>query len=113
MVKKYTPKSGDIVYMDFNPTKGYEQSGFRTAVVISNEVFNKFTKMAIVCPITTNTKPFPTHYLLTETKKVKGSVLCEHLRSIDFEVRNFKYVERCTNDEYNNIIDLIDSFYEK
>ena len=27
MVKKYVPKQGDIVLMDFNPTKGHEQAG--------------------------------------------------------------------------------------
>ena len=27
MVKKYIPKQGDIVFLDFNPTKGHEQAG--------------------------------------------------------------------------------------
>ncbi|MBE6139113.1 MAG: hypothetical protein E7174_01215 [Firmicutes bacterium] len=76
MVKKYIPKRGDIVYLDFNPTKGHEQSGFRPALVLSSDIFNNFTNMVIVCTIITNTKEFPTHYLLTDTKKIKGSVLC-------------------------------------
>ena len=113
MVKKYIPKRGDIVYLNFNPTKGHEQSGFRPALVLSSNVFNNFTKMVIVCPITTNTKEFPTHYLLKDTKKVSGSVLCEHLRSIDYESRDLKYVEKCSEDDYDNIINLIDSFYKK
>lgn len=113
MVKKYVPKRGDLVYLDFNPTKGHEQSGIRPALVVSNEVFNKFTKMAIVCPITANTKEFPTYYLLKDTKKIKGSVLCEHIRSIDYEIRNLKYVEKCSDDEFEDIIDLINSFIEK
>lgn len=44
--EKYVPDSQDIVYLDFNPTKGHEQSGVRPAIVISNNVFNKFTNMA-------------------------------------------------------------------
>ena len=52
MVKKYIPEQGDIVYLDLNPTKGHEQKGSRPAIVISNNIFNKNTKMAIVCPIT-------------------------------------------------------------
>ena len=51
---KYVPDQGDIVYLDFNPTKGHEQKGKRPAIVISNNVFNKNTKMAMVCPITSN-----------------------------------------------------------
>lgn len=112
MVKKYIPKQKDIVYLDFNPTKGHEQSGARPAIVISNDVFNKFTKMAIVCPITSNIKEFPTHYILKDTKKVKGSVLCEHIRSIDYEIRNLKRVEKCSDEEFEEIMDLINSFVE-
>ena len=33
---RYIPKQGDVVFVDLNPIKGHEQSGFRTAVVISN-----------------------------------------------------------------------------
>ena len=40
MVKKYIPRQGDIVYLDFVPTKGHEQTGYRPAVVVSNNVFN-------------------------------------------------------------------------
>jgi mRNA interferase MazF len=109
MVKKYVPKQKDIVYVDFDPTKGHEQKGLRPAIIISNDIFNKFTKMVIVCPITTNNKEFPTHYLLKKTKKVKGSVLCEHIRSIDYEIRNLKYVEKCPEEEFENIIELLKS----
>ena len=79
MVKKYIPKQGDIVYLDFNPTKGHEQKGVRPGVVISHNIYNKHTKMAIVFPITSNIKEYPTHYKLKDTKKIYGSVLCEHM----------------------------------
>ncbi len=109
MVKNYIPEQGDIVFLDFDPTKGHEQKGFRPAIVISNEVFNKNTKMVILCPITSNEKEFPTHYLLLDSKKVKGSVLCEHIRSIDYEARNLKFVEKASNEDFENILDLIDA----
>ena len=51
MVGKYVPKQGDIVYLDFNPTKDHEQAGTRPAIVISNNVFNQNTKMVIVLPM--------------------------------------------------------------
>ena len=51
MVKKYIPEKGDIVVLDFNPTKGHEQRGIRPAIVISTNVFNRNTKMVIVCPM--------------------------------------------------------------
>lgn len=109
MVKSYVPKQGDIVFLDFNPTIGHEQKGYRPAVVISNEIFNKNTKMVILCPITSNTKNFPTHYLLKDSKKIKGSVLCEHIRSIDFEIRNLRFVEKTSDEDFENIKDLVDA----
>ena len=113
MVGKYIPKQGDIAFVDFNPTKGHEQAGLRPCIVISNNVFNKHTKMVIVCPITSNEKEFPTHYLLKNTKKVHGSVLCEHIRSIDYEIRNLKYVENCNSEDFNNIVMLLNSCIEE
>ncbi len=109
MVKNYIPSQGDIVFIDFDPTKGHEQKGYRPAVVISNDIFNKNTKMVIVCPITSNDKDFPTHYNLKNSKKVKGSVLCEHIRSIDYEIRKLKYVEKTNNEDFENIKDLLDA----
>ena len=109
MVAKYTPKQKDIVYVDFNPTKGHEQKGYRPAVVISTDTFNKFTKMVIVCPITSNTKEFPTHHLLKETKQVTGSVLCEYIRSIDYEDRKLKFVEKMTDNDFGYVMSLIEA----
>ena len=113
MVKKYVPKQGDVVFLDFNPKKGHEQSGFRPAVVISNNVFNENTKMVIVCPITSNDKEFPTHYRLENTKKIYGSVLCEHIRSIDYEIRNLKFVEKLSNNDFISIITLLNACIEE
>ena len=113
MVKKYIPKQGDLVFLDFNPTKGHEQKGFRPAIVISNNVFNENTKMVMVCPITSNNKKFPTHYYLEDTQKVYGSVLCEHIRSIDYVERNIEFIERCSQEEFDNVLDLVKIFFDK
>ena len=113
MVKKYIPEQGDIVYLNLEPTKGHEQSGIRPAVVISNNVFNINTKMAIVCPITSNDKEFPTHYKLEDTTKIHGSVLCEHIRSIDYEFRKLKFIEKLSNNDYISIITLMNACIEE
>ena len=113
MVKKYIPKQGDIVFLDFNPTKGHEQAGMRPAVVISTNTFNQNTKMVMLCPITSNNKEFPTHYQLEDTKRVHGSVLCEHIRSIDYEIRNLKLIEKINEQELNSILNLVKSCINK
>ena len=47
---------GDIIIINFDPVKGYEQAGKRPALVISNEKFYKIFKLAVILPITNNTK---------------------------------------------------------
>ena len=109
MVRKYIPKQGDIVMINFNPTKGHEQRGYRPAIVVSNNVFNEHTKMSIVCPISSNIKDFPTHYKLEDSKKILGSVFCEHARSIDYEEREMKYVEKASDNDLISILTLFNA----
>lgn len=113
MVKKYIPSQGDIVYLDFNPIVGHEQKGFRPAVVLSTNVFNKYTKVVLVCPISTNDKDFPTHYKLEDSKKIHGSVLCEHIRSIDYECRNLSFIEKLSDNDFISIITLLNACIEE
>lgn len=113
MVKKYIPKQGDIIYVDFNPTKGHEQRGKRPAIVVSINVFNKNTNMIIVCPITSNIKEFPTHYTLEDTKKVKGAVLCEHIRSLDYFSRKVEYVESASDNDLTSVLVLLNASIEE
>ena len=108
----YIPKQGDICYMNFAPTKGHEQTGKRPAIIISRDNYNKYTGLVVLCPITINTKRFPTRYELLNTKKVKGCVLCEHIRSIDFKARKLLFVEKISKEELEEIIDIINGIIE-
>lgn len=113
MIKKYIPKQGDIVYMDFNPTIGHEQKGIRPGIVVSHSIFNTHTKMAMVLPITSNYKEYPTHYVLEDSCKVKGSVLCEHIRSIDYESRKLHFVEKASDNDLISIMALLNACIEE
>ena len=108
----YIPKQGDICYANFSSIKGHEQSGKRPLVIISRYSFNKFTGMAIVCPITSNMKIFPTHYKLLNTKKIKGMVLCENVRSIDYEARDISFIEKIDEIELEEILDILNGSIE-
>lgn len=101
-----------LFFLDFSLTKGHEQSGKRPAIVISTNVFNDNTKMVVVCPISSNTKEFPTHYLLEDTKKISGSVLCEHIRSVDYEDRKLKFIEKASDNDFLSVITLLNACIE-
>lgn len=108
----YIPKQGDICYANFSPTIDHEQSGKRPLVIISRYSFNKFTGMAIVCPITSDMKIFPTHYKLLNTKKIKGMVLCENVRSIDYKARDISFIEKIDEIELEEILDILNGSIE-
>jgi mRNA interferase MazF len=87
----YVPSAGDLIWTDFDPTKGREQAGRRPALVISAAPFNANTGLAVVCPITSRVRPFPTSVVLPSGLPVAGEVLTSHLRSIDFLARPVRY----------------------
>lgn len=88
---QYLPDAGDIAWTVFDPVKGREQGGHRPALVLSPRAFTQETGFAIVCPITSRIRPFPTSVVLPEGLPVSGEILLSHLRSIDIEVRPLRY----------------------
>jgi mRNA interferase MazF len=89
--KAYVPDTGHLVWVAFDPVQGGEQAGRRPALVISPAAFTRNTGFAIVCPITTRVRPFPTSVVLPERLPVQGEILVSHIRSIDTEARPLRY----------------------
>jgi mRNA interferase MazF len=83
----YVPDAGDLIWTDFDPIKGREQAGRRPALVVSSSVFTENTGFAVVCPITSRVRPFPTSVVLPEGLPIVGEILLSHIRSIDTQAR--------------------------
>lgn len=109
-------KQGNVIYMNFSPTKGHEQEGYRPALVVSNDDYNKMCGgMIKVVPITTNEKEFPLHIELPDGLLVHGKALLDHERTIDSlsPERDCKYKCVVPNDFLNEVIDRIELTYKK
>lgn len=102
-------QQGDIIYVDFSPTSGHEQSGKRPALVVSNDDFNQITGLVVVCPITSKIKDFPSHINLDDRTETVGQVLCEHVRTLDVKARNATKKEECPSDILLNVIKIVKS----
>jgi mRNA interferase MazF len=83
----YRPEAGDLIWTDFDPRVGREQSGRRPALVVSPAAFWQASGFAIVCPITSTIRPFGTSVVLPEGLPVSGEILASHVRSIDTQAR--------------------------
>ena len=100
-------KQGDIIKINFNPIHGHEQGGYRSAVVVSNSDYNKYTNLVMLCPITNTENDFPLHISLDNRTQTTGAILCEHIKSFDINARSFKYVEALPKDVLNIVISII------
>jgi len=107
-VKEYIPKKGDLVILTFDPSAGHEQQGRRPALIISNEVFNKHVGLAIACPITNTDRNFPFHVKLDSTN-LTGFVMTEQIKSVDYNVRKVKFVERVSDEVMEKVLGMLES----
>lgn len=92
MVKKRAPDRGDVVWLNFTPQSGHEQAGKRPALVLSPRSYNEKVGLAIFCFVTSQVKGYPFEVLLNG--KIKGAVLSDQIRSLDWVARNSKYIEK-------------------
>jgi mRNA interferase MazF len=83
----YEPEAGDLIWTDFDPRVGREQGGRRPALVVSPHAFWKASRLAIICPITSRIRPFPTSAVLSDDVPISGEILTSHVRSIDTQAR--------------------------
>jgi mRNA interferase MazF len=91
---RFVPDRGDLVWLDFEPQRGREQSGRRPAVVISPRSYNGKIGLALFCPVTSRVKGYPFEVALPGESRVKGVVLADQIKSLDWRARRARLIER-------------------
>src|SRR3989338_10290977 len=81
-------KRGDVLLVNFEPVRGSEQGRIRPAVVIQNDILNKFSPLTIVAPVTSKIydKEYPTNvFIKKEDSELNNdsTVLLNQIRTID------------------------------
>lgn len=56
MPPRYVPDRNDVVWLDFEPTRGKEIGKRRPALVLSSQAYNKQTGLLICCPVSTSVR---------------------------------------------------------
>lgn len=90
MVTSYVPEAGDIVFLDFDPQVGREQAKRRPALVLTDMRYNRASGLAVVCPLTSQRKPYPFALPVT-VGKVDGAILVDQLKSLDWAGRKAEF----------------------
>ena len=96
MTEAYVPERGDLVWLSFDPQAGHEQAGRRPALVLTRSSYNRRSVLAVVCPVTRTAKGYPFEVALPDGGPVSGVVLADHIRSVDWEVRQAEPAGRVT-----------------
>lgn len=108
-MKQYIPEKGDFIAVTFDPQSGHEQKGRRPALVVSNTLFNQRTGLAIVCPTTNTDRAYPFHVAVTDNPDVRGFVMTEQVKSIDFHARKAKLIGRASDNVLDEVLSILDA----
>lgn len=108
-MKKYIPQKGDFIALTFDPQSGHEQKGRRPALVISNTLFNQKTGLAIACPVTHKDRNYPFHIKISGSISLTGFVMVDQVKSIDYNSRKVKFIERAPTELLNEVLGILDA----
>ncbi len=104
MAGRYVPDRGDIVWLQFDPQAGHEQAGHRPAVVLSPREYNQKSGLALFCPIISRLKGYPFEVRLPEDLPVQGAVLCDQIKSLDWNARRSRLAVKLPNPILDDIM---------
>jgi mRNA interferase MazF len=90
MSVSYIPDGGDIVWLNFTPQTGHEQTGRRLAVVLSPKTYNSKTGLLVCVPVTSQIKGYPFEVQLSGTE-VSGAALADQVKNLDWRSRQARY----------------------
>lgn len=120
MIKKYIPKRGDLIHIDLDPTKGQEIKGERYAIVTTPYSFNKLG-FIWACPISLGIGDSAvrkseeednlklTVSLMNSDSSISGRIFVHQHQSLDWRVRNLKFIEEAPRDILDEVLSIIDA----
>jgi mRNA interferase MazF len=83
------PRRGDVYLVEFDPARGHEAKKTRPAVVIQNDVGNRYSPVTIVAAVTSKLSPvpYPVDVAVAPTKgnglSQQSAVQLGQIRSVD------------------------------
>jgi mRNA interferase MazF len=99
----YVPERNDIVWLDFEPTRGKEIGKYRPALVLSSEAYNQRTGLLICCPISTSIRGVATEVSVSNLDQ--PSVVASNLiQTLSWRDRKAKLIVTADNGVINQVL---------
>jgi mRNA interferase MazF len=108
----YVPERGDLVWISLNPQAGHEQAGRRPAVVVSPKSYNGKVGLGLFCPITSQVKGYPFEVAVPQGLPVRGVVLADQVKSLDWRARKVQFAGRLRDDVSDEVLGKLGALLE-
>lgn len=93
MSQAYIPARNDIIWLDFEPTKGKEIGKYRPALVLSSDAYNQQTGLLICCPISTSIRGGATEVAVNNLDQ-PSVVASSLIQTLSWQARKAKMIGR-------------------
>jgi mRNA interferase MazF len=100
------PMQGDIIKINLDPKQGHEQKGYRHYICLSHHLVSDYANIAVFAPISNTSRQYPLYVPLKKTK-LTGAVLLDQLVTIDYNARQWNYVETVGNHFLNELLEKV------
>ena len=106
----YIPCRGDIVTLVVAPEEsGQPEKQKRNMLVISPKAYNEKTGSALFCPIKNKTRNYPFEVVIPEDSKVKGIILADQVKSLNWKMRNAEFVCKLQDEKFSEVISKLNT----
>jgi mRNA interferase MazF len=105
--KPYVPERGHVIWLDFDPQTGHEQAGRRPALVLSPGAYNAPTELALLCPITNQSKGYPYEVEVPPGLAVRGVVLADQVKNLDWKQRKAAYLCEVPHEVLEDVLEKV------
>jgi mRNA interferase MazF len=105
-LSQYVPDRNDIVWLDFEPTKGKEIGKYRPAFVLSSHLYNKKTGLLICCPISTSIRNAPTEIPL-KNLDVPSVIASSIVQTLSWQDRKVKFISKAEKHTLKDVLDRL------
>lgn len=105
-------RQGSIIKINLDPKAGHEQRGYRPYICLSHNIVTKYSNIAIFAPISNTGRSYPFYVPLDGTAST-GKVLLDQLVTIDYNARNYRYVEDIPDDLLEKLLARVKVLFEK
>lgn len=105
MSAEYIPSRGDIVKLDIGTEDaGQAEKQKRNMLVVSQKAYNEKTGFALFCPVKNKSKGYPFEVAIPEDSKVKGIILADQVKSLNWKTRNAEFICKLQNEKMSDVI---------